>query len=47
MIRELYAKVYVEMANIRLRKKGYNFGTIEEISMKTWHEYFKASDYVM
>ena len=35
------------MARIRNRKKYYNFGTNKEFCMKTGHDYFKASIYVM
>ena len=34
VVLELYAKMYVKVAKIRLRKKYYNVGTNEDISMK-------------
>ena len=39
--------MYVKKAKIRLRKKSYNFGTNERMSMKIWYDNFKTSIYVM
>ena len=35
--------MYVKMAKIRLRKKGYNFETNEEVSMKLLSDNLRAS----
>ena len=38
VVHELYAKIYVRIAIIRLRKKCYNLGKNEDISMKTLYD---------
>ena len=47
VVLELYPKMYVKMAKIRLRKISYNFGAYEDIPMKIWHDNIKACSYVM
>ena len=44
---EVYAKMCVEMVQIRLRKKCLNFGTNEEIFVKIRYDTFNASSYVI